>query len=690
MNIKIQCRCGTKFAFDVEPVDGRMPAAVQCPVCGADGTEDANAAIHAQSAPVRVRVASPASEPAGEASISSPPLSGAENQEDAVVRCSKHPREVAAAECAVCHKPICSLCLDHYGFLCSVYCKEQAESRGIPVPAYKGQKRLRESKEGRKTTLLVFAVTAALLGLVMLWMYYAFVGSKPHPAFVLKADAGEQFLQTRWVGRERVAVLSGLKLVLLDARNGQEIWRSALKADEQVRSRSTDRGEQDVEALSWLEVSGDDLWAVLPARALRYDLRTGKREQEFPLPQPVERITPGRASLLVTSTAAANDAVLTRLDLISRQAPSETVRLPAPPKGDLLSIGTRPAPVLRAGDSVRVANENDQDDQVYLRDNVTEFIPAGPAVVQLSIKLLKPNVVPRATAQAESTSVLDSSNLRAGDSSAATKEFLRGSQGAAAGRVDESAYRVSLRRLFGGGLESWSSDLNGPPVFFALNSVDLLTAGNTLIVFSKSGQKQWEAKLGYPISPRFTGESAPTLDAPGFDAGGRLFFFDQGMLTVFDLKNGQVKWRLNSVGISQAELGSNGRLCLSSTTAGPQSIPSAREIVPKGEILPVLICVDAESGKVLWQKDRLGEQLHVSGDFIYGSRAQISGVDLFVAATEDSKAPVHHRIWRLDPKSGRDLWEFYRPKAPLSIRAMNNHLLLHYSREVEVLSFWSL
>src|SRR4051812_40424749 len=45
MNIKIQCSCETKFSFDVEPIDGRMPVSIYCPKCGADGTESANQVI---------------------------------------------------------------------------------------------------------------------------------------------------------------------------------------------------------------------------------------------------------------------------------------------------------------------------------------------------------------------------------------------------------------------------------------------------------------------------------------------------------------------------------------------------------------------------------------------------------------------------------------------------------------------
>jgi hypothetical protein len=43
--VKIQCACGQRYAFDVEPVNGQMPSAVACPACGADGTAAANECI---------------------------------------------------------------------------------------------------------------------------------------------------------------------------------------------------------------------------------------------------------------------------------------------------------------------------------------------------------------------------------------------------------------------------------------------------------------------------------------------------------------------------------------------------------------------------------------------------------------------------------------------------------------------
>lgn len=55
VSVKIQCPCGQRYAFDVEPVNGRMPSLVSCPACGADGTAAANDVI-AQSLTAKTEV----------------------------------------------------------------------------------------------------------------------------------------------------------------------------------------------------------------------------------------------------------------------------------------------------------------------------------------------------------------------------------------------------------------------------------------------------------------------------------------------------------------------------------------------------------------------------------------------------------------------------------------------------------
>ncbi|HEV2320342.1 MAG TPA: hypothetical protein VGV18_11360 [Verrucomicrobiae bacterium] len=63
MELKIACDCGQKYKFDVEPVEGRMPFPVNCPVCGVDGTPAANQVL-AQHFPSAAAPAPIAAEPA--------------------------------------------------------------------------------------------------------------------------------------------------------------------------------------------------------------------------------------------------------------------------------------------------------------------------------------------------------------------------------------------------------------------------------------------------------------------------------------------------------------------------------------------------------------------------------------------------------------------------------------------------
>jgi uncharacterized protein YxjI len=50
MEVKIQCGCGTRYKFDWEPATGLLPATVQCPRCGSDGTAAANDVIRQRTA----------------------------------------------------------------------------------------------------------------------------------------------------------------------------------------------------------------------------------------------------------------------------------------------------------------------------------------------------------------------------------------------------------------------------------------------------------------------------------------------------------------------------------------------------------------------------------------------------------------------------------------------------------------
>lgn len=64
MTVKILCGCGQKYAFDVEPYHGRMPAPVQCPICKTDGTAAANEILARTTPAPAVATAPPVATPA--------------------------------------------------------------------------------------------------------------------------------------------------------------------------------------------------------------------------------------------------------------------------------------------------------------------------------------------------------------------------------------------------------------------------------------------------------------------------------------------------------------------------------------------------------------------------------------------------------------------------------------------------
>jgi hypothetical protein len=97
-----------------------------------------------------------------------------------------------------------------------------------------------------------------------------------------------------------------------------------------------------------------------------------------------------------------------------------------------------------------------------------------------------------------------------------------------------------------------------------------------------------------------------------------------------------------------------------------------------------------ETGKVLWRKEWAGEQFHLSGKFVYVSRAQVSKLDQVAAAMNDAKVPVHYHIYRLDPTDRKELWDFYQPKAPRSMEPRQNRLLFQDHSEMKLLKFTAL
>src|ERR1039457_2573176 len=157
--MKLQCSCGSKYAFDATPEMLQNPVKFVCPNCGQDSSDFVNQLIRQEfggQVPMPPPPpAPPPPPPAARLKVSHEAAPVARPQAVAASKfCSKHVRERATETCAVCHKPICPKCLALFGYFCSPLCKGKAEAQNLDVPVYAGRKDLVEARFWRKTGLI--------------------------------------------------------------------------------------------------------------------------------------------------------------------------------------------------------------------------------------------------------------------------------------------------------------------------------------------------------------------------------------------------------------------------------------------------------------------------------------------------------------------------------------------------------
>src|SRR4030095_1505451 len=160
--------------------------------------------------------------------------------------------------------------------------------------------------------------------------------------------------------------------------------------------------------------------------------------------------------------------------------------------------------------------------------------------------------------------VLDG-NLNVTQTTEVANEILNDMQRSRGGDVvqeDESRYSVELRRTDGKG--DWAGEVAGPPSFFSLATVNVLSAGKMIYVFDQHNKLLWKSELSY----RLDDTAVVAGDGPCVEHKNSLYVFDSGVLSAFDLRTGQVRWRLPSVGICGLFFGDEDMLYVNTTTAG--------------------------------------------------------------------------------------------------------------------------
>jgi hypothetical protein len=174
MTIKIQCPCGAKYSFEVEPVEGQMPYAVNCPICKADGTEMANELIAAQAGPstLRVRI------------------------------------EETTSEEPVAPEPI---------------------PRPPPVSS---MERLRaERQQWRRLSWIVAGIALATAALLGAWGWFVAVGSKPRLEYSMKISVQDPNWRARFLDAGAILLVKPTRATAHDLARGRDLWSTPLSAD---------------------------------------------------------------------------------------------------------------------------------------------------------------------------------------------------------------------------------------------------------------------------------------------------------------------------------------------------------------------------------------------------------------------------------------------------------------------------
>ncbi|MBA4148238.1 MAG: B-box zinc finger protein [Verrucomicrobia bacterium] len=714
MEVKVLCGCGAKFAFDVEPVNGQMPVAIYCPKCSADVTAFANQIISEKlGAPASAQVpravpvavipeAKPRLKASGADAVSAATPAqpvGAEANPAASV-CNRHTRSAAAANCFVCQKPICLECMGQFGYLCSINCKYQAEQRGIRIPQYQFQKTVVANRWWQKVGQISAVIALLVVLLISGFIWYLYSGSQPKGFYSLKFSENKAPLHAEFLGKNELLLLFPEKLVVHDIKGKKDVWTASFteKAD-----TSNEEDEPSVGTFRrprftrWgvepkLYLTKNLAWIALPKQVLSFDIRTGAKTQTIDLPGEMASFRATEEALFITSYSGPRKSAMTRIDLASGTAKTQET-VPTPVERQMFAEEF-PAGVLpTAAFLLESSLASDDEKKRALKTVYSKFISAGVNAIEMQVRMVEPKLVYVEAMKKAGPSALNATTSASTSAGLVAEEIfndLKRSKTGGVKQVDESVYRVTLRRLLQEA-EPWSGEVTGPPAVFALKTVDVLVGGKMAYVFDKQNKKLFEAKLTFPVADwlMFSAGESPFLELDK-----TLYFFDQGILTAFELPTGTVRWRLPSVGITKIQSDGKGHLYVNSTTASPEDIQYSEQVKIRDVISPVLLKVEAKSGKTLWRSSNLMD-CELSGKYVYAMNLQIGGgiglaqglSDALGSYSPSSPGAEHFRIFRVDPGTGKRTWQYYHNSTPYEIDFEANRILLRLENEVRILKY---
>jgi hypothetical protein len=330
-----------------------------------------------------------------------------------------------------------------------------------------------------------------------------------------------------------------------------------------------------------------------------------------------------------------------------------------------------------------------EGDTRKFRPRVTkDYITAGVNLVEFERVLLEAKEVTVQAMKAPPAESKVNSKLRASSGTAAVAEDifneLKRAQGGGYRTEDISRYQVTLRRLPAGEAPAWTGEVTGASQFHALNQVDVLIGGKSLFVFDKQNRLLAQATLAFNVADHFGfGFGGAESDAPCLESGNLLFVFDQGVLMALELPSGTIKWRLPTVGVTRVIPDGRGSIYVNTTSASADSIKYSEQISMSDKARPLVLKVNADTGKILWQVESRGGVAHCENKMLFTREAREGSLSL-------GQTTEHFRIYRLQPGSGKDVFEYYHKGFPQSADFRKTRIALSFDHEVKVLKFMAL
>ncbi len=374
--MKILCPCGAKFAVDVTPEMAQRPVQFICPSCGLDSSTAVNELIRQELAatpattvsdapvaavpPAVARAEAPAPAPRIHISRSQPAsVAPAEVAAGTVAgqTCLKHPGELIEHQCLVCNKPMCSKCMEIFGYVCSPFCKTKAEARKIPIPQYAGQKSVTEARLWRKVGFASAGIVGVLSLFVGAWIWYACVGSHPKPVFTVQFPDGLRSGESEFCGKDELMFRHGLTLSRYDLKAKKEVWAreladkkeiddavtTATKSQQDLIAEARKEGWSKIPAMPSPEemrrgvelslasalqmyVHGSNVWiASESGKLVRYDFETGNPGKEIPMAPGYHEAARAGEELLFQTRNNSGQRVINHINLVTADTRVETL-----------------------------------------------------------------------------------------------------------------------------------------------------------------------------------------------------------------------------------------------------------------------------------------------------------------------------------------------------------------------------